>query len=67
MLDRFNYVSRLDTGQTHKVKPFVSNRVKEMHMLTHIGVWNHCPGNDNPAHMVTGGVNSRALTFVATV
>ena len=48
-------------GQPIKWKPFVSNRVQDIHKLTHIGVWNHCPGNDNPSDMVTRGVSANDL------
>ena len=48
-------------GQPIKWKPFVSHRVGEIQNLTHIGVWNHCPGNENPSDMVTRGVSAKDL------
>ena len=37
-------------------KQFVQNRVDEVLDLTNSNEWNHCPGEDNPADIATGGL-----------
>ncbi|XP_064486179.1 uncharacterized protein LOC135398725 [Ornithodoros turicata] len=44
-----------------KWKPFVSNRVMEIQLLTDPSRWRHCPGHCNPADLVTRGISSDAL------
>lgn len=44
-----------------KWKPYVENRVDEIKRLTAGFQWNHCPGKDNPADLLTRGVTSSIL------
>lgn len=41
---------------TKPLKRFVSNRVKEIHNITHSQEWKYCPTNDNPADLLTRGI-----------
>lgn len=43
-------------GSADKWKPFVANRVEEVQRLTDPQDWNHCPGAENPADLLTRGV-----------
>ncbi|GFY49345.1 transposable element Tcb2 transposase [Trichonephila inaurata madagascariensis] len=36
-------------------KPFVSNRISEIHNLTNLSCWQHCPGKSNSAVLLTRG------------
>ena len=49
-------------GDPSRWKQFVRNRVTEIHCLTDPAQWVHCPGSDNPADLITRGVNAKALT-----
>jgi len=42
-------------------KPFVANRVSKIQQLTAPSQWNHCPGELNPADLVTRGVSADEL------
>ncbi|XP_018577810.1 uncharacterized protein LOC108916094 [Anoplophora glabripennis] len=42
-------------------KPYVANRVREIQSLTKDSVWRHCPGQDNPADLVTRGIKANKL------
>ncbi|KAJ8032319.1 hypothetical protein HOLleu_25813 [Holothuria leucospilota] len=42
-------------GDPSKYKTFVGNRVGEIHQLVDPSCWNHCPGKDNPADLITRG------------
>ena len=42
-------------------KTFISNRISEIQTLTSKERWSHCPGVDNPADLVTGGISAEEL------
>jgi hypothetical protein len=42
-------------------KVFVANRVSEIHLLSSVGSWSHCPGKLNPADLLTRGVSAEEL------
>jgi hypothetical protein len=48
-------------GTTRKWKPFVSNRVEEIHNNSNPSEWHHCPGKDNPADLATRGITATEL------
>ncbi|GFU90033.1 integrase catalytic domain-containing protein [Trichonephila clavipes] len=52
----------LDQGPSHRWKPFVANRVREIQSLTDPNSWFHCSGKDNPADLLTRGIGVDALT-----
>ena len=41
--------------------PFVANRVSEIQLTWSPEHWRHCPGNDNPADLLTRGVGPKDL------
>ena len=45
----------------HKWKPFVGNRVAEIHTLISPSQWQFCPGKHNPADLVTRGMHASEL------
>ncbi|GFX79346.1 integrase catalytic domain-containing protein [Trichonephila clavipes] len=49
-------------GPSHRWKPFVANRVREIQSLTDPNSWFHCSGKDNPADLLTRGISVEALT-----
>ncbi|XP_043210614.1 uncharacterized protein LOC122375344 isoform X4 [Amphibalanus amphitrite] len=49
-------------GDPSRWKQFVKNRVIEIQSLTDPAQWSHCPGQDNPADLITRGVYAEALT-----
>ncbi|GFU52296.1 integrase catalytic domain-containing protein [Trichonephila clavipes] len=49
-------------GPSHRWKPFVANRVREIQSLTDPNSWFHCSGKDNPADRLTRGISVDALT-----
>ena len=42
-------------------KPFVANRVSEVQSTWNPEFWKYCPGNDNPADLLTRGIKSKDL------
>lgn len=40
-------------GSSAKWKPYVANRVREIQSLTEPEIWHHCPGQTNPADLIT--------------
>ncbi|XP_042148138.1 uncharacterized protein LOC115313393 [Ixodes scapularis] len=52
-------------GSADKWKPFVANRVEEVQRLTDTQEWNHCPGVENPADLLTRGVLPSKLVETA--
>ena len=42
-------------------KPFVNNRVKEIHKLVPGAIWQHCPTNENPSDLGTRGASASKL------
>ncbi len=38
-------------------KQFIRNRVQQIQELSDISMWRHCPGKENPADLVSRGVN----------
>ena len=42
-------------------KPFVPNRVSEIQSTWSPEFWKYCPGNDNPADLLTRGIKSKDL------
>ncbi|GFU33327.1 integrase catalytic domain-containing protein [Trichonephila clavipes] len=49
-------------GPSHRWKPFVANRVREIQSLTDPNSGFHCSGKDNPADLLTRGISVDALT-----
>ncbi|GFT67312.1 integrase catalytic domain-containing protein [Trichonephila clavipes] len=49
-------------GPSHRWKPFVANRVREIQSLTDPNSWFHCSGKDKPADLLTRGISVDALT-----
>ena len=49
-------------GEPSRWKQFVRNRVTEIHSMTDPALWAHCPGQDNPADLITRGMHAEALT-----
>ncbi|GFT58266.1 integrase catalytic domain-containing protein [Trichonephila clavipes] len=49
-------------GPSHRWKPFVANRVREIQSLTDPNSWFHCSGKDNPADLLTRRISVDALT-----
>ncbi|GFX28366.1 pro-Pol polyprotein [Trichonephila clavipes] len=49
-------------GPSHRWKPFVANRVREIQSLTDLTRGFHCSGKDNPADLLTRGISVDALT-----
>lgn len=43
------------------LKQFVENRTREIKSLFPVADWNHCPTNDNPADLLTRGINAEQL------
>lgn len=48
-------------GSARQWKPFVANRVMEIQRLTDPDQWNHCPGAENVADLLTRGVSPEVL------
>ncbi|GBL92837.1 hypothetical protein AVEN_51225-1, partial [Araneus ventricosus] len=46
-------------GSSKIWKPFVSNRVAQVQLLTPPNCWNHCSGSENPADFTTRGESTR--------
>ncbi|GFR19265.1 uncharacterized protein TNCT_531161 [Trichonephila clavata] len=49
-------------GPSHRWKPFVGNRVREIQVLADPNSWFHCSGKDNPADLLTRGISVDALS-----
>ncbi|GFQ66641.1 uncharacterized protein TNCT_725521 [Trichonephila clavata] len=49
-------------GPSHRWKPFVANRVREIQPLTDPNSQFHCSGKDNPANFLAKGINADALS-----
>ena len=45
-----------------KLKPFVANRVNEIHELLPNATWEYIPTHDNPADLVTRGISFASLS-----
>ena len=48
-------------NQSRDFKPFVANRVGEIHRITNPEQWHHVPGKDNPADLATRGMTAVEL------
>ncbi|CAL1299199.1 unnamed protein product [Larinioides sclopetarius] len=48
-------------GPNSRWKVFVSSRVKEIQSLTNKELWHYCPGRDDPADLLTRGINADSL------
>ena len=48
-------------SEASRWKTFIANRVAEIQGLTNPSQWAHCPGQENPADMVTRGVQAQEL------
>ena len=44
-----------------QLKLFIGNRTGEIKSLFPLSAWNHCPTNENPAHLLTRGTNTTQL------
>ncbi|GFQ72733.1 uncharacterized protein TNCT_694521 [Trichonephila clavata] len=49
-------------GPSHRWKPFVADRVREIQALTDPNSWFYCSGKDNPADLLTRGISVDALS-----
>ncbi|XP_055840693.1 uncharacterized protein LOC129908306 [Episyrphus balteatus] len=49
------------TGSSKRWKPYIENRVREIRSICDVSQWRHCPGQENPADLVTRGINANAL------
>ena len=49
-------------GQGKEWKPFVQNRVNQIHGLTAVDQWQHCAGVDNPADILSKGMDPGELS-----
>ncbi|XP_055914411.1 uncharacterized protein LOC129947754 [Eupeodes corollae] len=49
------------TGSSKRWKPYIENRVREIRSICDVSKWRHCPGLENPADLVTRGINANAL------
>ena len=49
-------------SQSHEFKPFVANRIGEIHWATSPQQWQHIPGTCNPADLPTRGLSAKELT-----
>ena len=57
-----NTVLRYLNNETRRFKPFVSNRVAEIHEITQVQQWRHVPSEMNPADYCSRGLPASALT-----
>lgn len=48
-------------GSPHQWKPFVANRVSEIQSRTSPAFWSFCPGEKNPADLITRGLSAGKL------
>ncbi|XP_064646208.1 uncharacterized protein LOC135499393 [Lineus longissimus] len=48
-------------GKSHNYKPFVANRIAELHEKTSPSQWRHVPGLQNPADLGTRGIRVTEL------
>ncbi|XP_064481411.1 uncharacterized protein LOC135394547 [Ornithodoros turicata] len=48
-------------GPVTRWKTFVANRVQEIQSITSTECWRHCPGEENPADLLTRGVKGHQL------
>ena len=48
-------------NQSKDFKPFVANRIGEIHRITSPEQWHHVPGKDNPADLATRGMTAAEL------
>ena len=46
---------------TKPLKQFLANCTQEIKKLFPVTVWNHCPTHDNPADLLTRGINTTEL------
>ncbi|XP_064466296.1 uncharacterized protein LOC135377646 [Ornithodoros turicata] len=48
-------------GDAQRYKPFVANRISEIQSSRSISGWRHCPGEQNPADLLTRGSSIHSL------
>ena len=48
-------------SEAKRWKTFIANRVSEIQKLTDIKCWSFCPGKDNPADLLTRGMQADEL------
>ena len=53
-------------SEPHRWKTFICNRVTEINAYTSPSQWRHCPGADNPADLLSRGLNAQDLTTADT-
>ena len=44
-----------------ELEPFIGNRTREIKSPFPLSEWNHCPRNENPADLLTRGINTTQL------
>lgn len=54
------------SNDDRKFKPYVAHRVREIRRITRIADWRHCPGKENPADLLTRGINGNQLLHSST-
>ncbi|XP_064102656.1 uncharacterized protein LOC135212813 [Macrobrachium nipponense] len=62
MLDDSTVALAWIKGEPNRWKTFIANRVVEIQALTPPSCWQHCPGKDNPADLISRGVYAEQLT-----
>ncbi|XP_072400679.1 uncharacterized protein [Diabrotica undecimpunctata] len=49
-------------SESHVWKPFVSNRIAHIHKNSKANEWRHVPSKENPAYLISRGIDSKTLS-----